>query len=169
MGDIRSIFGGVKPTGATAPAAPATPIECAAPKPMPAELADLGSLALEATRAADVATQARWAYQRKLDELMVEVNAQVDDLRAEAEQANTVRKQLSDQLLEEMTKRAVDAIPLPDRPPLRIKVTAGSRKSVTKKLLEQVLDKSSALKVWNAVERNPDVREVVIPPPNDPT
>jgi hypothetical protein len=166
MGDVRSIFDRLKTAPPTA-GAPAVEIE--PPRTLPVEHAALGALAQDAIRAADAARVARWAYQRKLDELMADVNTQVDDLRAEAERAQTDVDRLSKELCDVMTAKAIDAIALPDRPAIRIKVTAGARGTVTKKLLEEVLPKSDALKVWNAVKRAPDKREVVLPQPHEPT
>lgn len=175
MADVRSIFDGLKSPAPPAPEAsvPVTDVgptlpETTAQSALPDVHIDLAELALAAAKARDAAEIATWAYQRKLDELMADVNSQVADLQAEAAQANRDAAALREQLCGEMTKRAIDVIPLPDRPACRIKVSPGKRKGVTKTLLEKVLEKDKALQVWNAVETGQPEREVIIPPPYEP-
>lgn len=125
--------------------------------------ASLGTLAQEAARARDELDHAHALYEGLQQSLMEEVERKLDGLKREREAAEAKFEALTSQLLDVMTKEKVDAVPLPDRAPVFLKVVPGRKKQPTKGFLTEQLGKATADVIWSRLPASPDTTTVVVP------
>jgi hypothetical protein len=151
--DITDIFGTDKPEPVAVPA--------------PA----LDDLAERAARARDELDYAARLYSNMEADLFKEVEARLAQLKANREAAATVLNGLVEFLMAAMTAAKVDAIPLPDRPPIELKLIPGRKKNPTKGFLVEQLGAATAEVIWKRLGSSPDKLEVEVPsrPDNPPS
>lgn len=125
--------------------------------------ADLGELVTKAVQAQDALEKHREIYETERAKLLAEIDQKLVHLRDPYEAAQKEFGVAEDNLLQAMKDADISEIPLSDRAPIKKKITKGSKKSCTKKHLEQTLGKPKAKEVWEKLERNPDKTTVIIP------
>lgn len=126
----------------------------------------------EATKASDAARAAKAALDYEKGELTAKLDKKIAPLKEAWKTAETARKEAEEALLRVMQAEKVSKIPMDDRPEIKIKVTPGKKKPITRKWLadpEGVVVKTFGAKapgvIWDAVPKSDGKTEVVVPPP----
>jgi hypothetical protein len=151
--DINDIFGSDKPEPVVVPA----PV--------------LDDLAERAARARDELDYASRLYSNMEADLLKDVEERLAQLKENRESASVTLNELIERLMSAMTAAKVDAIPLPDRPPIELKLVPGRKKNPTKGFLVEQLGQATAEVIWKRLPTNPDKLEVEVPsrPDNPPS
>ena len=118
-----------------------------------------------ACAAKDRATRAALLYKNRHEELKKQMDAALFELRSEMEESQLALETASQELLGLMDVEKLDEVNVTDRGPIRVNVTKGSKKSITKGFLLEELGKQQGESLWKKVPRNPDKRRLVIPDP----
>lgn len=156
MTDITSIFDDDEPVSRPSPTPPPSAVAPA-----------IDALAHDAVRARDEYDYANRLYEHREHELMQDVEQKLAQLKANRDAMAQRLEELSEQLQATMTAEKIDAIPLPDRAPIELKVIPGRKKQPTKGFLVEQLGKATAEVIWKRLPSNPDVIKVSVPSRND--
>ncbi len=141
-----------------------------APKPeLPADVvntADLRSKAKEVADLHDAAAAKSQSYAASRQERIAVIDAELAHLHAEADEAAVKLDEARADLQKAMEEAGVNTISMPDRTPVKLKISPGRRKPISKKLLAEVYGKEKAQTVWEETEiKGPDKTTLVIPDP----
>lgn len=133
---------------------------------------ELDAAVKAAARTADAARAAKAALDQSSSDLMADLNKRLEPLKAALNVAEKLRKESEIALLRVMEIEKVSKIPMDDRPEIKIKITPGGKKPITKTWLsdpEGVVVKTygpgAPSVIWDAVPSKEAKTEVLIPPP----
>ena len=181
MSDLLDIFGGgAEPPlpSATAPKPLVKTTEPSQPEPTPVAGQFFGSSLSEdvqkaaraAANAADAEATAKAALDVERGEIQAKVDQKLEPLNKALRDAREARKEAEDFLMKVMTAEKITKIPMDDRPEIKIKVTPGRKKPVTRKWLaepEGVVVKTYGAAapgiIWEAIPRTDPTTTVIVP------
>lgn len=125
---------------------------------------DLESKARAAALIFDDADHKRRAFEIRRDQLIAQVEEELAPLKNEWEVARETLDAATKALLEDMEEADISKIPMPDRKPILLKITAGRKRPITKKWLTEAYGKQRANAIWRKAPNYPDKKEIVISP-----
>jgi hypothetical protein len=157
--DITDIFD-------DAPKTKSEPEKVDPPIDAPVSTAELSHKAKEVAKIFDVATSKTKTWNAIRQKKIAAIDEELAHMQAEAEAAQDDLDKAKDELQEAMEKAKINTISMPDRTPVKLKITPGRRKPVSKKLLTEVYGKPKAEDIWSETEKKgPDKTTLVIPEP----
>lgn len=106
-------------------------------------------------------------YKAQREILLREVEQQLSDLKRDMDGISEQYGAAKDELMSDMDSAGVSKIPVEGRDPVRIKTTAGRKRSITRKWLVEEFGEASGKNIWSKVPNGPGSRDLVIPPPYD--
>lgn len=124
---------------------------------------DLSRSAQAVAEAFDESEQKKRIYEMHRDRLMEAVELELETFKTDWKKSKEISDALCLELIEKMESADIDKIPMADRKPIRLKITVGRKRQITKKWLIESYGKQKADSIWEKVPNYPDKKEIIVP------